>query len=282
VKLHCTKASAATLIVTALLVVESSCTHAQTGVTNVAQGSITVDGKKTELRHSYTYAYRTLKFDKDVAETLLILSDKPLPPDAVIDKLDRLSAKDKDNIQMIEVTFSDAKEIEVVQFRIDGFSTTAFASAFKATFEAFGAKSQKGRLTTVGEQKSFSNKYTLDVRFDATATVPRTPDAIGKKAWESAQGKVLAAYLLAVHTSDKAGIKRNIVPEAAKALDSPDAERAMKAMKMFAANPKGADIEGLFVIGDTAKVKLVELVDGRKSYTSKNLRRVGDVWLVAP
>ena len=72
------------------------------------------------------------------------------------------------------------------------------------------------------------------------------------------------------------------MPEVAQGLDSPDAERALKAMKAFAADPKHADIEGLFVSGEVATLKLVEVIDGRKAYSSKKLRKVGDAWLVAP
>jgi hypothetical protein len=264
----------------AILLMSFPPASAQTAAQNTAQGSITVDGKKTEFRHAYTY--RTPEQGKDKAETILIFSDKPLPPDAVVDKLDRMVARDKDNVQIFEVTFNDTKELGMATFRLDGFSTGAFASAFKTTFDAFGPKSLKGRLTTAGEQKSFGNVYSMDVRFEAVATVPRAPDAAGKKAWDSVQGKVLTAYLRAVQAGDKAAIKRTVVPEVAQALDSPEADRAMKAMKAFAADPKRTDIEGLFISGDTAKVKLAELTDGRKAYTSKNLRRVGENWFVVP
>lgn len=264
----------------AILLTPFSPVNAQTAAQNTAQGSITVDGKKTEFRHAYTY--RSPEQGKDKAETILIFSDKPLPPDAVIDKLDRLTAKNKDNVQIFEVTFDDAKEIGMATFRLDSLSGGAFSSAFKTTFDAFGAKALRGRLATVGEQKSFGKVYSIDVRFDVTATVPRAPDATGKKAWDSAQGKVLAAYLRAVRTGDKVAIRRTIVPEAAQALDSPDAERAMKAMKAFAVDPKNAEIEGLFIDGSTARAKIVEVVQGSKSFSSVKFRRVGGAWFVVP
>ncbi len=271
------------MAVSAMMVILStsfSSVSAQTAAQNTAQGSITVDGKKTEFHHAYSY--RNPEQGKDKAETILILSDKPLPPDAVIDKLDRLTARSKDNVQIFEVTFNDAKEIGMATFRLDGLSTGAFASSFKPVFETYSAKALKGRLTTAGEQKSFGNVYSMDVRFDAIATVPRAPDAVGKKAWDSAQGKVLAAYLRAVRAGDKTAIKRTVVPDAAQALESPDAERAMKAMKAFAVDPKNAEIEGLFIDGSTARAKVVEVVQGSKSFSSVKFRRVGDAWFVAP
>jgi len=38
----------------------------------------------------------------------------------------------------------------------------------------------------------FKNRYRFDVSFDITMTVPRAPDASGKAAWATPQGKVLA------------------------------------------------------------------------------------------
>ncbi|TAG03152.1 MAG: hypothetical protein EAZ43_07185 [Betaproteobacteria bacterium] len=252
--------------------------HAQASAT----GSITVNGKKTELKHAY--AFTRAAGVKDMVKTTLILADKPLPAAAVTDSMERSTARKLGDIKMLVVGFNDEKDIVSFSHEKGEFSGSRVSSAHKVTFDTFSDQALKGRLFTSGEQpiRTTPGTYSFDVQFNAAMTVPRAPDAMGKKAWDTPQGKVLADYLRAARASDKAALKRLILPEYVKELEGPKAAEGLKFLKMSSPDPKTAEFESLMIEGNVAKAKIVVRHKGATETTGYELRRVGDAWLVVP
>jgi hypothetical protein len=252
--------------------------HAQASAT----GSITVNGKKTELRHAY--AFTRAAGVKDMVKTTLILADKPLPAAAVTDSMERSTARKLGDIKMLVVGFNDEKDIVSFSHEVDEFSGSRISSAHKATLDTFSDQALKGRLFTTGEQqiRTAPGTYSFDVQFNVAMTVPRAPDAMGKKAWDTAQGKVLADYLRAARASDKAALKRLILPEYVKELEGPKAAEGLKFLKMSSPDPKTAEFESLMIEGNVAKAKIVVRHKGATETSGYELHRVGDAWLVVP
>jgi hypothetical protein len=269
---------AAALIVAALLVCASQFAHAQA----TATGSITVDGKKTELKHAY--AFTRAAGVKDMVKATLILADKPLPAAAVTDSMERSTARKLGDIKMLVVGFNDEKDIVSFSHEVGEFSGSRISSAHKVKFDSFSDQALKGRLFTTGEQqiRTAPGTYSFDVQFNAAMTVPRAPDAMGKKAWDTPQGKVLADYLRAARASDKAALKRLILPEYVKELEGPKAAEGLKFLKMSSPDPKTAEFESLMIEGNVAKAKVVVRHKGATETSGYELRRVGDAWLVVP
>jgi hypothetical protein len=282
VKLYSTKSNIAVLATATLLAIASSFTHAQTGSKPGAQGSIVVNGKKTELNHAY--AFTRPAGVKDTVKTTLILADKPLPAAAVTDSMERSTARKLGDIKMLVVGFNDEKDIVSFSHEVGEFSGSRISSAHKVTFETFSDQALKGRLFTNGEQqiRTAPGTYSFDVQFNAAMTTPRAPDAAGKKGWGTAQGKVLAEYLRAARAGDKAALKRLILPEYVKELEGPHAAEGMKMLKAMSPDPKTADFESLMVDGNLAKIKIVVRSKGMTETTGYELRRAGDAWLVVP
>jgi hypothetical protein len=251
--------------------------HAQ----NSVQGSITVSGKTTEFRHAY--AFTRPAGVKDMVKSTLILTDKPLPPNAVVDKMERSTVQQRDAIKMLVFGFNEDKDI--VSFTSDVQALSGrIASAHKATFDTFSDQALKGRLFTAGEQqiRTAPGTYSFDVQFNVAMTAPLVPNAQGKKAWDTEQGKVLAEYLRAARAGDMAALKRLIVPESLKELEGPQAAENMKFLKLSSPDPKTAEFESLIINGNVAKAKIVERRKDVVETSGYDLKKVGDAWRVAP
>jgi hypothetical protein len=268
----------AALLVAALLVCASQFARAQA----TATGSITVNGKQTELKHAY--AFMRAAGVKDMVKTTLILADKPLPAASITDSMERSTARKLGDIKMLVVGLNDEKDIVSFSHEIGEFSGSRIISAHKVTFDTFSDQALKGRLFTTGEQqiRTTPGTYSFDVQFNAAMTVPRAPDAMGKKAWDTPQGQVLADYLRAARASDKTALKRLILPEYVKELEGPKAAEGLKFLKMSSPDPKAAEFESLMIEGNVAKAKIVVRHKGATETSGYELRRVGDAWLVVP
>lgn len=245
---------------------------------NTAQGSITVNGVKTDL--SYAYAYNAKGLHDKKPETRLILSDKALPAQAVTDPFERMKAQ-RDGVKTLEFTFDGDRSLTSLQFAVDSMNGGGFSTAYKVTLDALDGKVMKGRAYTEGEQTMFKDRYSFDVRFDLAMTVPRAPDASGKAAWATAQGKAITEYLRAARAGDKAALKRVIVAERAKDLDGPQAAEILKFLK-FSADPKTAEFGSLTIDGDSAMAEIIERSKDGSSSSRYRLKLAGGAWKLDP
>jgi hypothetical protein len=252
--------------------------HAQAS----AAGSIVVNGKKTELTHAY--AFTRPAGVKDMVKTTLILADKPLPDAAVTDTFERLAAQRRDGIKMMVVRFNDEKDIVGFSTEVDALTGDRISSAHKVAFDTFSDQTIKGRLFTTGEQQNrmAPGTYGFDVQFNVAMTAPPVPHATGKKAWDTPQGKTLAEYLRAARAGDKAAIKRVVIAEVRAELDGAKGASTMKFLQADSADPKTADFDSLTINGNVAKAKITVRRKSLTETTGYELRKVGDVWLVAP
>ena len=117
---------------------------------NTAQGSIAVNGKKTEFRHAYAITQTSLSSKKLV--TVLIISDKPVALNAVADDTKRMRAQ-RDDLKMIEIKFDDRKTVVGTNFEVAPVGVSAFSTEFKMNVESFTEKELKGRFNSAREHK---------------------------------------------------------------------------------------------------------------------------------
>lgn len=268
------------VIVAVMCAVLSMTAIAQDIAQNTAQGSITVNGKKTEFRHAYAVT-RSSQRDKK-PETILVISDKPLATNAVADDTERMVAQTRDDLKLIEIKFDDGKTVVGTNFEVAPLVVSVFSTEFKMNIESFTDKVLKGRFNSVSDHKMRDNTYSFDVKFNAAMMVPPVPAASGKLAWDTPQGKVLAAYLRACIAGDKAAIKRLVIAEVRSELDGPKAAATMKFLQADSADPKTAEFDSLTVNGNIAKAKITVRRKSSTETTGFELRKVGEVWLVAP
>lgn len=246
---------------------------------NTAQGSIIVNGAKTEFAYAYAYTANSLHDKKP--ETKLILADKALSAKAVTDTFELMRVKRTDGVKVLEFTFDERKELTSLQFSVDPMNGGGFSSAYKVKLDSFDNKGMKGRVYTEGEQTMFKDRYSFDVRFDLAMTVPRAADVSGKAAWATPQGKVIAEYLRAARAGDKAGLKRVILAERAKDLDGPQGAEIISFLKL-SADSKTAEFGDLTVDGDTAMANIIERTKNGSSSSRYKLKLVGGAWKMDP
>ena len=245
---------------------------------NMASGSITVNGNKTEFKHAYTVVKPSLADNK--SETILTLTDKPLSAKALSDSSARSSEMRSNSIQILELTLDADKKIRSVDFSVGTLKGGANTSDYKAEVSRFTATAFAGRVHSGGEQKEFKNVFSFDLRFDTAMVAPRGPDATGKAAWATAQGKVLADFLTAARTGDKATLKRVMMAQQAKQLDGQNARQLLEFLKM-SPNPKTAEFDSLIIDGDSAEAKIAERSKNGATASDYKLRLVNSVWFVA-
>ena len=253
-------------------------TFAENTTSNTANGGITVNGNKTELKHAYTFVTTSLADKK--AETILLITDKPLSPQAVNNPFARASEMRDNSVQILALTLDSDKKIRSVDFNVGTLKGGANTSGYSAEVSRFTPTAFSGRVTSGGEQKEFKNTFGFDVRFDTTMLAPRVPDAVGNAAWATVQGKAIAEFLRAARTGDKAALRRVMLAEQVKALDGPDAARFLEFVKM-SPNPKTAEFDSLFVNGDNAEAKISERSKNGAASSDYKLRMINGVWFVA-
>ena len=249
-----------------------------TSAVNTATGGIIVNGNKTEFKHAYTVVKPSLADKK--SETILTLTDKPLSAKAINDSFARSDEMRNNNVQILELTLDTDKKVRSVDFNVGALKGGANTADYKAEVSRFTPTAFVGRVTSGGEQKEFRNTFIFDVRFDTAMLAQRTPDAIGKAAWATPQGRALAEFLRAARAGDKPALKRVMLAEQVKALDSPDAAQFLEFVKM-SPNPKTAEFDGLFIDGNSAAAKIVERNKDGAASSDYTLRLINGVWFVA-
>ena len=215
------------------------------------------------------------------SETVLILSDKPLAANTVVDDVERMKVQRRDDIKLIEVKFDDRKTVVGTNFEVAPLAVSTFSSEFKMAVEAFNDTVLTGRYNSASNHKMRDNTYSFDVRFNAVMMAPAA-SLSGKQAWDTAQGKVPAEYLRACRAGDKAAIKWVVVAEVRAELDGPKGADTIELLKADSADPKTAEFGSLTIDGNIAKAKIIKRFKDGSETTGYELRKVGDVWLVNP
>ncbi len=249
-----------------------------TSAVNTATGGITLNGNRTEFKYAYTVIKPSLADKK--SDTILTLTDKPLSTKAINDSFARSSEMRNNNVQILELTLDPEKKVRSVDFNVGALKGGANTADYKAEVSRSTPTAFAGRVTSGGEQKEFKNTFSFDVRFDTAMLAPRAPDAIGKAAWATPQGRAVAEFLRAARAGDKPALKRVMLAEQVKALDGPDAAQFLEFVKM-SPNPKTAEFDSLFIDGDSAAAKIAERSKDGAASSDYTVRLIDGVWRVA-
>ena len=249
-----------------------------TSAVNTATGGITLNGNRTEFKYAYTVIKPSLADKK--SDTILTLTDKPLSTKAINDSFARSSEMRNNNVQILELTLDTEKKVRSVDFNVGALKGGANTADYKAEVSRSTPTAFAGRVTSGGEQKEFKNTFSFDVRFDTAMLAPRAPDAIGKAAWATPQGRAVAEFLRAARAGDKPALKRVMLAEQVKALDGPDAAQFLEFVKM-SPNPKTAEFDSLFIDGDSAEAKIAERNKDGAAASDYTVRLIDGVWRVA-
>lgn len=160
-----------TVFVSGALIAAVACAalpvKAQRGVApNSAQGSITVDNRKTEFRHANAVVQPSRINGKP--ETILIVTDKPLTLAMATDCDLRKKAREEEAVKMLEVSVDKRPdEVTSILIWVAPVQTTSSTRRHKVELDTSDAKVIRGRVYMEEPWEAFGNRYLIDVRFDA-------------------------------------------------------------------------------------------------------------------
>ncbi len=249
-----------------------------------AKGTLTVNGKTTDVKYAYASAGPGF-FDKTKEDVTVIVSDVPLDAKALEDQFERMKMADAGKLHAFEITFdADANPIST-SFRHNGFtkaSPSGMSSEDVFEKKTFDGKTIEGRYKSAKTHEFFGSTYSFDVAFKADITrkakpVPPTA-AETAAARKSPQAKVYADFLRAVQKEDLGAMRKLMTKEQAKNLDGPDAKQMVKMVKMMSAT----DIKVLKVDekGDTAELTVSGKQDGNEQNGVVHMVKEGGAWKV--
>lgn len=149
-------------LVLSFIVLSLAVAALQASAQDTAQGVITVNGKKTELKHAYLFPIQSGSL-----KMRLLVSDKPLTAKALGDHTARILELRANNVHTLVFAFGDNDRLLGVQFAVPPLEGSWSHGDLKAENTSRTEKAFKGRIYSVGTQTFFKETFTFDVRFDA-------------------------------------------------------------------------------------------------------------------
>ena len=250
-----------------------------------ASGSFSIDGKSVAVHYAYAMTQPDV-FDAKKTNTAILVSEKPVSDAALADAKDLEDAgRGMTNWILIKLDEKGSAIREVVRHQSLGDASLQMSGMTHSDFKA-GAQSAdriEGAIRTEKEEEFLHHKYRTDVRFSAPLRVAAReeplPDArTGKKLPKGGgePGKAYFAFEDAVRRKDLAAI-RKLKP--ADMPDMPDNDLRQALEIMAAMSPEKVVVDDGYIAGDTAVLYVSGTQDGRKSYGTIRMKRVGDNWL---
>lgn len=145
---------------------------------NATNGTLTVDGKPVQITNAYAYVDKTFNEGKDAV--VIVLSDAPVPGDAVQDNYARKKLVESGTLHYVELMVgSDKKAIHYeVQHNRFGVMMQPGGDDSDHVFEAttLDGTTITGRTRTTSSQKSFDDvPYSYDITFSARIAPAKQP-----------------------------------------------------------------------------------------------------------
>lgn len=151
----------------AWLVLALAFTASHASAQNTAQGTIAVDGKKTEFRYAYASKVPSRRTGK--LETFLILTDKPLSAKAISNETERGSVVEKEGIGLIEIKLDETKDVVSTYFDVASLKGDVMSRSLKLSFDSFTDKVLQGRFYSEREDRAFKHSTRL-----TSVSIPRS------------------------------------------------------------------------------------------------------------
>ena len=252
------------------------------------KGFFTANGKRVDLK----YAYATTKknpFDKKKTDTMLLVTDKEIPPAAIFDEFAQMNFPDQ-GISGFTIEVDADKTLN---------SGTLFSPSFKKMHQFSSIGKQKLNLTTMTKDRMagtvslpaddfFGEKYEYSATFDVPIQVKPAEKTMAQKVAElkgtplPADGgdvaKAYNAYRKAISAGDMAGIRKSITGEMVKRTEDPDFKKMLPVIQAMQA--KKIKINGGTVDGDTATLLVTSLDEANTTGTVTMHRESGQWKLV--
>jgi hypothetical protein len=276
--------SAMTIATALSLIATSDAALAAPTGDGTASGSMTVAGKTTPLKYAYARAQKGF-FDKTKEDVRVILSDVPIPEEALKDEFARHHLAEAGKLHAVEVVLDADRQpiggglLHEAWMKTGGYVSVSGMHVF--TPKTFDGKVAEGTLATRKPDEFMNKTFEYKASFSVSVWRKPAPTASGAAAASSAPGKAAIAFMKAARSSDKAALKKSMNAEAGKQLDGPNGKEMLEMLKMMTPDPAPAKIESVDMKGGMAEVTVVE--GGKDGNVTSTLHFVldGGQWKVA-
>ena len=252
-----------------------------------AKGTMTVGGKKTDLR--YAVAKNTQNgFDKKMTDVVVLLSNVPVTAEQFASIGSMMDLADSGKLTGVEVEITPDNKVISGQlyspeFHLQGNSFSAVG------MHQFDPKTNKkteveGKLSTTHESTFKDVAFSYNATFHALVVAPKAAAATALKgtplpAGGGDIGKTYLAFTKSIVAGDMNAVRGGVSAERAAQMNTPDFKEMFPMLQ--AMEPKNIKITGGAVDGDTATLTATGLMDTDKAAGTISMVREGGKWKVA-
>ena len=252
-----------------------------------AKGTMTVGGKKTDLK--YAVAKNTPNgFDKKITDVVVLLSNVPVTAEQFASIGKMMDLADSGKLTGIEAEITPDNKIISGQIYSPEFHLSG--NSFSATgMHQFDPKTNtktevEGKLSTTHESSFKNVAFSYNATFHAVVTAPKTEAPAKLKgtplpAGGGDLGKTYLAFTKSVGAGDMKAVKSGVSAERAAQMDTPDFKQMFPLIQ--AMQPKNIKVTGGAVDGDNATLNATGVSDGAKATGTITMVREGGKWKVA-
>jgi len=252
-----------------------------------ASGTLTIDGSRITLRYSYVMEQPNT-FEKNKTDMAVLLTEKPLAPDALADIEDlRDATRRMHGWAFFKINDKGSPIHEVIDHPALGGSVLMMSGFTNAEYipKKSGKEIVEGSFVTRKPTGFGGHKYEIKADFSAPILQAKRPEprpdaktgkALPKDGGEP--GKVYREYRKAIRNKDIAAIRR--AAPASKADDMTEEELRQALEFMAALAPDNPRIIRGYVKGSSAVLYLEGIQDGEKQYGTVEFIEKNNVWRI--
>ncbi|HYS54302.1 MAG TPA: hypothetical protein VER58_11125 [Thermoanaerobaculia bacterium] len=252
-----------------------------------ASGTMTVAGKKTQLRYAVAKTTENA-FDKKKTDMVVLLSNIPVTVEEFSSIGKMMDLSDSGKLTGVEVEITPEKSI------ISGtlyspdfhFQGNSFSAVGMHQFDSTKLTKNEaaGKLSTTHASSFRSVSYSYSATFDAVVKAPKAPTPPKLKGTPIPAGgdigKSYLAFVQSVTKGDLAAVQNGVSADRAKEMKAdPDFKKFFPLMQ--AMEPKNIKLTGGAVDGDNATLTATGTSDGDPATGTITMVREGGKWKVA-
>ncbi|NJD55809.1 MAG: nuclear transport factor 2 family protein [Nitrospirae bacterium] len=251
-----------------------------------ASGTVTIDGSKLRLKHAYGMAQPNT-FDKQKTDIAVLITEQPLPEDALSELEDLMDATQKQHNWVFFKINAEGKPIYEVldhpklgnsHLMMSGFTHAAF------TAKTLGKGRVEGTFETGKAVDFMGYQYEIKVVFQTPLVQAKLPEPLPDEKSGSSlpagggkPGKAYLAYVKAILTGDVKSIRRFLSPDKADLTDD-ELKEGLELLRQM--TPEDLKIIKGFTAGDRAVLYVAGTVEKEKEYGTIEMKKTGGEWQI--
>jgi hypothetical protein len=248
-------------------------------------GTLTINGKTVQLKYGYA-VQKEDPFDKKKKATQLLVTDQAIPAEAVSDEFKLMEVRDAQKLNGIMILVTEGKRVvsgAVYSPLLKKMSFVSGVGMQKLDLSAYTPARMAGRVWLEKPDDFFDNIYQYDVTFDVPVGAqksdqPEQPKGTPLPAGGGEPGKAYDAYRKALIGGNLPVLRKSVVAEMAKQMDSPEFKEQFKLIQ--AIQPKNVKVTGGAIDGDTATLLATAKDEHETSNGTITMVREGGAWKV--